>query len=65
MPEHYIDMAKQDSEKCDLLLSGCQYSTDIFKRVFLVRWRNFEMGTPRNDFLFEKHTGKKDELLKS
>lgn len=51
LPEHYIKMAKEDSKKCDLLLSGCKYSTDIFKRAFWYNGEIFEHGTPRNDLL--------------
>src|SRR5690625_1884054 len=34
LPASYIELAKKDSEKCDLLLSGCQFSTNIFKNSF-------------------------------
>lgn len=51
LPENYIKMAKEDSKKCDLLLSGCKYSTDIFKRAFWYNGEIFEHGTPRNDLL--------------
>ena len=34
LPKHYVQMAKKDSVKCDLLLSGCKFSTAIFKRAF-------------------------------
>lgn len=48
----YIEMAKCDSDKCDLLLSGCKYSTDIFKRAFWYEGEIFKGGTPRSDVLF-------------
>lgn len=54
LPPHYVEMAKRDSEKLDLLMSGCKFSTDIFKRVFWYEGEIFEHGTPRNDLLFEK-----------
>ena len=54
LPLHYIEMAKRDSEKLDLLMSGCKFSTDIFKRAFWYEGEIFEHGTPRNDLLFEK-----------
>ncbi|MEK3885903.1 CDP-glycerol glycerophosphotransferase family protein [Bacillus sp. FSL K6-3431] len=59
LPPNYVEMAKKDSNKCDLLLSGCKYSTDIFKRSFWYDGEIFEHGTPRNDLLF-----KKDPLIK-
>jgi CDP-glycerol glycerophosphotransferase len=51
LPSHYVEMAKRDSEKCDLLLSGCRYSTEIFKRSFWYKGEIFESGIPRNDVL--------------
>jgi len=50
----YIEMAKKDSKKCDLLLSGCRFSTEIFKRAFWYDGEIFECGTPRNDIFFGK-----------
>lgn len=52
LPRHYVRMARHDSRKCDLLLSGCKYSTDIFKRCFWYNGPIFEHGTPRNDLFF-------------
>ena len=51
---HYIEMAKSDSKKCDLLLSGCRFSTEIFRRAFWYDGEIFECGTPRNDIFFRK-----------
>jgi len=63
LPEEYVQMAKKDSEKCDLLLSGCKYSTDIFKRSFWYEGEIFEHGTPRNDLLFNNNPKKKADIL--
>lgn len=52
LPASYIELAKKDSEKCDLLLSGCQFSTNIFKNSFWYDGELFEYGTPRNDVFF-------------
>ena len=65
LQEHYIKMAKKDSEKCDLLLSGCAYSTEIFKRAFWYKGAIFEHGTPRNDVLVQNHNDLKDKVLTS
>lgn len=64
LPEHYIKMAKEDSKKCDLLLSGCKYSTDIFKRAFWYDGEIFEHGTPRNDLLARVDEQYKAEIKK-
>lgn len=53
LPKSYVKMAKIDSKKCDLLLSGCKYSTEIFKRAFWYEGEIFEKGTPRSDMLLK------------
>ena len=50
--QRYIDSAKADSEKIDLLLSGCRFSTEIFKRAFWYDGEILESGTPRCDLFF-------------
>lgn len=52
LKEDYVAMAKEDSKRMDLLLSGCKYSTDIFKRAFWYEGEILEGGTPRNDIFF-------------
>ena len=63
LPEHYVQMAKRDSLKCDLLLSGCQFSTDIFRRAFWYEGEIFEHGTPRNDLFFQDRAALRHEIL--
>ena len=53
LPEAYVETAKQDSQKIDLLLSGCQFSTDIFRRAFWYDGEILESGTPRCDIFFQ------------
>lgn len=65
LPANYVKMAKQDSEKCDLLLSGCQYSTDIFKQSFWYVGEIFEHGTPRNDLFFDENQMKRASIMES
>lgn len=48
----YIEECKEDSKKLDFLLSGCKFSTDIFKRAFWYNGEIIECGTPRCDMLF-------------
>lgn len=50
--KEYIDSCKVDSKKIDLLLSGCKFSTDIFKRAFWYNGKIMECGTPRCDIFF-------------
>jgi CDP-glycerol glycerophosphotransferase len=58
LPEHYVKMAKKDSIKCDLLLSGSRFGTKIFKRSFWYDGEIFEHGIPRNDVLFDRNANK-------
>ena len=55
LPKQYLEMAKIDSSKVDLLLSGCQFSTNIFQRAFWYDGEIFETGSPRNDLFFRKN----------
>lgn len=61
LPESYIKMAKYDSSQIDLLLSGCKFSSEIFKRAFWYNGEIFECGTPRCDILFMQN----DSIIKS
>lgn len=45
----YVKMAKNDSAQIDVLLSGCHFSTEIFKRAFWYDGQIAETGTPRID----------------
>ena len=56
--EEYATYAKADSQKIDLLLSGCAFSTDIFKRAFWYDGEIFEHGTPRCDGFFRQNDAK-------
>lgn len=50
--EDYVSHAKADSAKIDLLLSGCAFSSDIFRRAFWYDGPLLEAGTPRCDGFF-------------
>lgn len=65
LPLNYIKMAQKDSLKCDLLLSGCRYSTNIFKRNFWYAGEIFEHGTPRNDLLFQRDHSKREFIIEN
>lgn len=65
LPPAYVKMAKKDSLKCDLLVSGCKYSTDIFKKSFWYDGEIFEHGTPRNDLLFQSSKNQRNKVLKN
>ena len=47
----YIKICQEDSNRIDLLLSGCRFSSGIFKRAFWYEGEILESGTPRCDIL--------------
>lgn len=50
--EGYIRSAQNDSRLIDVLLSGCRFSTEIFRKSFWYDGKILEIGTPRCDILF-------------
>ena len=52
LDEKYVKNAKEDSARMDLLISGCRFSSDIFRRAFWYDGEIFEHGTPRCDGFF-------------
>ena len=64
LQKSYVEMAKIDSKKCDLLLSGCKYSTEIFKRAFWYEGEIFEKGTPRSDMLLKNNNEISEKVKK-
>jgi CDP-glycerol glycerophosphotransferase len=52
--KEYCKVAKHDSSLCDLMISGCKFRTNVFKRAFWYDGEILEKGTPRNDILFNK-----------
>ena len=51
LPQSYIDQAIKDSSMCDYIISGCDFSTNIFKNSFWYKGEILNFGTPRIDFL--------------
>lgn len=47
-----VRTCKIDSKKCDLILSGCKFRTEVIRRSFWYSGEILEKGTPRNDILF-------------
>lgn len=54
LPEHYIKRAKRDSKMCDLLISGNDFLTALYKRAFWYEGEILENCFPRNDIYFDK-----------
>lgn len=55
LPFEYVKNAQLDSNKIDILLSGCKFSTEIFKRAFWYNGEIMESGTPRCDILLNNN----------
>lgn len=64
LPSTYIEMAKQDAAKCDLLLSGCEFSTAILEQSFWYDGEIFKQGTPRNDLFFQNQGSKRRQIMR-
>lgn len=64
LPETYVEAAKCDSQKIDLLLSGCRFSTDIFRRAFWYDGEILEKGTPRCDRFFAGNAEIKEKVYR-
>ena len=62
LPSYYIKMAQQDSRYIDCLISGCKFSTDIFKSSFWYNGLILECGTPRNDLFFSNELNLKIKI---
>lgn len=59
LPESYINAAKGDSSRIDYIISGCAFSSQIFKNSFWYDGCVLECGTPRIDFLLKETNSKK------
>ncbi len=58
----YIEGAKKDSKQIDYLLSGCGFSSEIFRKSFWYDGEILEAGTPRIDYLLSQ-VDDKDSLF--
>jgi len=64
LPAHYVEMAKRDSCQTDALLSGCRFSTEIFRRAFWYSGPIIPTGTPRVDLLYSSDTTRRRSVLR-
>ena len=64
LSERYIQAAKSDSKKIDYIISGCAFSSRIFKDAFWYDGKILECGTPRIDYLL-KEANKKEIFKKT
>jgi len=62
LPKKYIKWAKKDSAKCDLIISGCDFSTEIYKNSFWYKGDILKSGTPRTAFLLKNDLNLKQKV---
>ena len=62
--EEYERIAQCDASKTSLMVSGCRFSTDLYKSSFWYSGRILEIGTPRLDFLLNQSDLSKSIILK-
>lgn len=55
---NYIRSAKNDSKMINLIVSGCRFSTNIYKNSFWYNGEVLECGTPRCDMLLDSERSK-------
>lgn len=55
LKKQYILAAKNDSKICNLIISGCKFSSDIYHESFWYDGEILETGTPRCDIFFNEH----------
>lgn len=52
LEKRYVRESKKDSQKIDLILSGCSLDTEIFQKHFWYSGEVLEKGLPKYDMLF-------------
>lgn len=62
LTEYYHKVMKNDSKQIDVILSGCKFSTNIYKNAFLYNGNILEIGTPRCDMFFHDNTKIKEKI---
>lgn len=50
----YVNMAKKDSSAIDIILSGCEFKTNVYKNSFWYSGEVLNIGTPRADVFFNE-----------
>ncbi|MBR1792917.1 MAG: CDP-glycerol glycerophosphotransferase family protein [Bacteroidales bacterium] len=53
LSKRYVLRAHEDSNRCDLMLSGCDFHSQVIRKAFWYDGEILEKGTPRNDILFD------------
>ena len=62
LSSYYLENAKKDSKKIDIMVSGSQHSTEIYRRAFWFDGIILNIGTPRNDIFFNYDIGEINQI---
>lgn len=62
LSNYYINSAISDSKKCDYIISGSKFSTEIYKNSFWYKGKVLELGTPRMDIMFVNNEKIKNKI---
>lgn len=62
LPSQYIEMATNDSNQIDLVLSGCDFSTNTFSNSFWYKGEILQCGSPRCDILVDNDNELKNHI---
>lgn len=57
--KRYIRRSKFDSKMCNLMVSGSEFQTNLFKNSFWYNGEVLNSGSPRNDILFSSSNDKR------
>lgn len=52
LPEEYLKVAKEDTDRTDLMLSDSKYWTNVYRTGYRYKGEVLEHGLPRNDIFF-------------
>lgn len=63
LDETYEELAKFDSSKISAIVSGCRFSSNIYRRAFWYDGPILEIGTPRVDYLLQQQNVNRQKLL--
>ena len=61
LPASYVEQAKADAKRTDLMVSGSGFMTEIYRRDFWYDGEIAQFGSPRNDVFF-RETSAGDEV---
>lgn len=63
--KEYEEMAQADSAQTSIIISGCRFSSEIFRRAFWYNGPLLEVGTPRIDYLLQHQTNRQKLFVKT